>query len=89
MTQVGATLGAAEVAESLLRRWQEYLTLGIAEMQANGGVDPKLDAERTAAGFVAGIQGGVQILRSTGNSAHLEAAIDTLIGYLRSRGRLE
>ncbi|HEX4362276.1 MAG TPA: TetR/AcrR family transcriptional regulator [Pseudonocardia sp.] len=86
MTQVGVTPGAAEVAESLLHHWQGYLARGIAEMQANGAVDPKLDAERTAAAFVAGIQGGVQILRSTGNSAHLEAAIDTLIDYLRSGG---
>jgi AcrR family transcriptional regulator len=86
MSQVGTTPGAAEVAGSLLRRWQSYISGGVTAMQASGAIDPELDAEKAAAAFVAGIQGGVQMLRSTGSSTHLEAVLDTLIDHLRSCG---
>jgi AcrR family transcriptional regulator len=86
MDQVGSTPGAAEVAASLLTRWQRLIRQGIITMQADGLVDPALDADRAAAAFIAGIQGGVQILRSTGDSAHLEAVVDILIDHLRGRG---
>ncbi|MFJ1846602.1 TetR/AcrR family transcriptional regulator [Streptomyces sp. NPDC088146] len=82
MDQVGSTPGAAEVATSLLNRWQGLVHQGITAMQAKGAVDP----DRAAAAFIAGIQGGVQILRSTGDSAHLEAVIDLLIDHLKGHG---
>ncbi|NUP54148.1 MAG: TetR/AcrR family transcriptional regulator [Catenulispora sp.] len=84
MDQVGATPGAAEVAAALLARWQGMIRAGIAAMQAEDLVDPALDADRAAAAFIAGIQGGVQILRSTGESTHLEAVVDLLIEHLRA-----
>lgn len=45
-------------------------------MQAAGHVPASLDVDRTAAALLAGIQGGVSILLSTGRSTHLHAALD-------------
>ncbi|MEV6236039.1 TetR/AcrR family transcriptional regulator [Lentzea sp. NPDC051838] len=84
MSQVGSTPGAAEVVTSLLNRWQFHVKEGIEEMQDTGLVRPDVNADRVAAAFIAGIQGGVQVLRSTGSIAHLEASLDTLIDHLRS-----
>jgi hypothetical protein len=83
LSQVGSTPGAAEVVSTLLAQWQFQVGEGIAEMQAAGLVRPSVDPERVAAAFIAGIQGGVQVLRSTGSVDHLEAALDTLIDHLR------
>jgi hypothetical protein len=52
-------------------------------MQAAGLVRPELDSARVSAAFITGIQGGVQVLRSTGSTRHLEATLDTLIDHLR------
>jgi hypothetical protein len=46
----------------------------------------ELDAPRTASAFIAGIQGRVQVLRSTGSVEDLEAVVDTLIDYPRGPG---
>jgi AcrR family transcriptional regulator len=83
MTQIGSTPGAAEVVAALLEQWQAHVRLGIAAMQAAGLIRPGLDTGQVSAAFIAGIQGGVQVLRSTGSTRHLEAAIDTLIDHLR------
>ena len=83
MSQVGSVPGAAEVTTTLLRQWQEYVRRGITAMQANGKIRAAVDAERTAAAFIAGFQGGVTVLRTTGEVAHLEAVFDVLIAYLR------
>jgi AcrR family transcriptional regulator len=83
MAQVGSTPGTAEVVTTLLAQWQAHLIQGITQMQAAGLVRPELDSARVSAAFIAGIQGGVQVLRSTGSPRHLEAALDTLIDHLR------
>lgn len=83
MSQVGNTPGAAEVATTLLAQWQVHVRHGITRMQADGLVRDGLDADRVASAFIAGIQGGVQVLRSTGSIDHLEAVLDTLIDHLR------
>ena len=83
IAQVGGTPGAADVVASLLERWREHIRQGIAGMQRAGLVRAGLDADQVSAAFVAGIAGGVSVLRSTGSTAHLEAAMDTLIDYLR------
>ena len=83
MAQVGSTPGAAEVVTTLLAQWQAHVGEGIAVMQATGLVRQELDADRVAAAFIAGIQGGVQVLRSTGSTWHLEATLDALIDHLR------
>ncbi|MDX8030553.1 TetR/AcrR family transcriptional regulator [Lentzea sp. BCCO 10_0856] len=84
MGQVGSTPGANEVVTALLNRWQFHVQEGIVEMQETGLVRASIDPDRVAAAFIAGIQGGVQVLRSTGGVAHLEAALDTLVDYLKS-----
>lgn len=83
MSQVGSVPGAAEVSTTLLRQWQEQIRRGIATMQASGKIRASIDAERTAAAFIAGIQGGVAVLRTTGSTDHLEAILNVLIAYLR------
>jgi AcrR family transcriptional regulator len=83
MAQVGSTPGAAEVVTTLLVQWQAHVGEGIAVMQAAGLVRRELDTDRVAAAFIAGIQGGVQVLRSTGSTWHLEATLDALIDHLR------
>jgi AcrR family transcriptional regulator len=83
MAQVGSTPGAAEVVTTLLAQWQAQVGQGIAGMQAAGLVRQGLDPDRVSAAFIAGIQGGVQVLRSTGSTGHLEAALDVLIDHLR------
>lgn len=83
MSQIGTTPGAAEVVTTLLNRWQFHVREGIEEMQEAGLVRQGVDGERVAGAFIAGIQGGVQVLRSSGSITHLEASLDTLIDYLR------
>ncbi len=85
MGQIGTTPGAAEVVTALLANWQAHVRVGIEQMQAGGLVRRSLDPDRTAAAFIAGIQGGVQVLRSTGSPATLEATLDLLLDHLRGR----
>ncbi|MCX2950440.1 TetR/AcrR family transcriptional regulator [Lentzea sp. NEAU-D7] len=83
MNELGGTPGAQEVVSALVDQWQAHLRDGIAEMRQAGLVRSEVDADRTSAALIAGIQGGVQMLRSTGGVGHLEAALDTLIDHLR------
>ncbi|MGC4935105.1 TetR/AcrR family transcriptional regulator [Gordonia sp. DT30] len=83
-SQLGSGPGTAEVATALLRRWQSYVRRGIVSMQDAALVRPDLDAERLAAAFIAGIQGGVTVLRTTGDTAHLEAVLGVMFDHLRS-----
>ncbi|MCX5384590.1 TetR/AcrR family transcriptional regulator [Streptomyces sp. NBC_00083] len=86
--QVGRTTpGARAIVTELLRRWQESLATGIRALQAGGELPRTLDADARAAALLAGIQGGVSILLSTGKSAHLRAALDQGISGLRAAGR--
>jgi AcrR family transcriptional regulator len=88
MSQLGRnTPGAQAVVNELMHQWQAEITAGIRHLQAAGEVDPELDADRTAAALLAGIQGGVLMMLSTGRIAHLEAALDVGIENLRSTGR--
>jgi hypothetical protein len=57
-------------------------------MQESGLVGASINPERISAAFIAGIQGGVTVLRSTGSTAHLEATLDILMDYLRHLRRL-
>ncbi|MFE4369109.1 TetR/AcrR family transcriptional regulator [Streptomyces sp. NPDC056835] len=85
--QVGrSTPGARGIVTELLRRWQEYLAVGIRAMQTAGCLPASFDVDRSAAALLAGIQGGVSIMLSTGRSTHLRAALDSGIGQLRMAG---
>ncbi|MHC5259095.1 TetR/AcrR family transcriptional regulator [Streptomyces sp. UC4497] len=76
--------GARAIVTELMRQWQGQLADGIRALQANGLVARGLDVDRTAASLLAGIQGGVTIMMSTGDSTHLKAALDTGIAQLRA-----
>jgi hypothetical protein len=83
MAQLSTTPGSAEVIAVLLENWQADIRAGIERMQSSGRVRESLDPERTSAAFVAGIQGGVQVLRSTGSVETLRSTLDLLIEYLQ------
>ncbi|GAA1514255.1 TetR/AcrR family transcriptional regulator [Sphaerisporangium rubeum] len=84
MTHLGrSSPGARAVVGGLVERWQAEIAAGVRDMQAAGEVDPDLDADRTASSILAGVQGGVLLLMSTGRVTHLEAALDTGIEHLR------
>ncbi|MFF4048824.1 TetR/AcrR family transcriptional regulator [Streptomyces chartreusis] len=83
--QVGRSRpGARAIVTELMRQWQRQLADGIRALRANGLVSPALDVDRTATALLAGIQGGVTIMMSTGDSTHLRAALDNAIAQLRA-----
>jgi hypothetical protein len=87
ISQLGrATPGAQAVVSELLRRWQDELEAGIRHLRDAGEVGADVDAGRTAAALLAGIQGGVVVMLSTGRIDHLEAALDVGIANLRASG---
>ncbi|MFD0784260.1 hypothetical protein ACFQZ8_10070, partial [Micromonospora azadirachtae] len=59
------------------------IATGIRHMQSTGEMTAEVDATRAAAAMLAGIQGGVLLLLSTGRIDHLEAALDLAIDGLR------
>ncbi|MFJ8936220.1 TetR/AcrR family transcriptional regulator [Streptomyces sp. NPDC102365] len=81
--------GARAIVTELMRQWQGQLARGMRALQAKGLVSPDLDVDRVAAALLAGIQGGVAIMMSTGDSAHLRAALDTGIDHLRAAAPAE
>ncbi|MEV4051769.1 TetR/AcrR family transcriptional regulator [Amycolatopsis sp. NPDC049688] len=87
ISQLGrSTPGAQAVVGEMLRRWQDAIAAGVRHLQQAGEVAAELDADRTAAALLAGIQGGVVVMLSTGRIDHLEAALDVGIENLRASG---
>src|SRR6478609_1195097 len=85
MSEIGrSTPGAQAVTATLMQRWHDEITAGVRTMQDQGKVAAGIDAERTAAALLAGIQGGVGILLATGDLGYLEAALDLGIATLRA-----
>ena len=85
MSELGRSTPASQaVVTQLLQQWQTELADGVRAMQRSGKVNPRLQADTTAAGLLAGVQGGVSMLLSTGQLTHLEAVLDLGIAYLRS-----
>ncbi|MBZ9639965.1 TetR/AcrR family transcriptional regulator [Streptomyces sp. PSKA30] len=83
--QVGRSRpGSRAIVAELMRQWQEQLARGMRALQAGGLVPPAFDVDRAAAALLAGIQGGVAIMMSTGDTTHLEAALDNAIENLRA-----
>ncbi|HWG27343.1 MAG TPA: hypothetical protein VG296_24745 [Actinospica sp.] len=79
-----STPGARAIVVELMRQWQQSLAVGIQALQDRGLIGAQLDVEQAAAALLAGIQGGVSLLLSTGQSVHLRAALDFGITQLRS-----
>ncbi|WP_242456253.1 TetR/AcrR family transcriptional regulator [Mycolicibacterium sp. P1-18] len=83
MSEIGRTPGAQAVTATLIDQWRAEIEAGVRAMQAQGKVDAGVDASRAAAALLAGIQGGVLVLMSTGDLGYLEAALDVGIAALR------
>jgi BetI-type transcriptional repressor, C-terminal len=79
-----ASMGKHAVTLALIERWHNQIATAIRSLQREGKVDAGLDANRSAAALVAGIQGGAEILLATGDPSYLEAAIDNGIKALRT-----
>jgi AcrR family transcriptional regulator len=79
-----STPGAQAIVTELMREWQESLATGIRAMQRNGHLPLSLNVDEAAAALLAGIQGGVSIMLSTGQSTHLRAALDWWITRLHA-----
>jgi hypothetical protein len=80
--QQSQLFAAQAVTRSLLLRWRSDLATGLRAMQMDGTAPAALDPDRFAGAIVAGIQGGVAILLTTGSSADLEAVLDLLLEQL-------
>jgi len=85
MSEIGRTTpGAEAVTAELIVQWRGAIATGIRAMQDQGKVADSVNAERSAAALLAGIQGGVGIMLATGDLSYLEAALDEGIEGLRA-----
>jgi AcrR family transcriptional regulator len=87
MSEIGrSSPGSQAVTAALMREWHDEIATGVRHMQGRGQMVATVDAERAAASLLAGIQGGVGIMLSTGDLSYLEAALDVGIESLRRGG---
>jgi AcrR family transcriptional regulator len=85
MTELGRSTPAARaVTTELINQWEQDIFAGVRSMQDSGRISATVDARRAAQALLAGIQGGVSILLSSGEISHLQAALDTGIAALRA-----
>ncbi len=65
--QVGRSRpGARAIVAELMCQWRDNLARGIRALRARGLVSPTLDVDTTAAALLAGVQGSVSVMMSTG-----------------------
>jgi AcrR family transcriptional regulator len=83
MSEIGRTPGAKAVTATLINQWRAELAAGVRAMQQQGKIPADTDPARAAAALLAGVQGGVSVLLSTGDISYLEAALDVGIAALR------
>jgi AcrR family transcriptional regulator len=72
-----------EIVVAMYERWEDTLTRGIVIMQAAGEMRADIDAAQAAAALLAGIQGGVLMMRATGATRHLKTVLDEGLARLR------
>jgi AcrR family transcriptional regulator len=84
MSEIGRTPGAQAVTSTLIERWRAEIENGVLAMQRQEKIAATVDPSRAAAALLAGIQGGVLVLISTGDLSYLEAALDVGIAALRA-----
>ncbi len=84
MSEIGRTPGAQAVTSALIEQWRGEIAAGVRAMQEQGKIAGSVDPSRAAAALLAGIQGGVSVLLSTGDISYLEAALDVGIAGLRA-----
>jgi AcrR family transcriptional regulator len=83
ISEIGRTPGAQAVTTTLIDQWRREIETGVIAMQQQGKIGRSVDPSRAAAALLAGIQGGVSVLLSTGDIGYLEAALDVGIAALR------
>ncbi|MET0457357.1 MAG: TetR/AcrR family transcriptional regulator [Mycobacterium sp.] len=83
MSEIGRTPGAQAVTSTLIERWRLEIETGVRAMQRQSKIAANVDPSRAAAALLAGVQGGVSVLLSTGDISYLEAALDVGIAALR------
>ena len=84
MSEIGRTPGAQAVTTTLITQWRTEIEAGVLAMQVQGKIAASVNPQRAAAALLAGIQGGVLVLMSTGDISYLEAALDVGIAALRA-----
>jgi hypothetical protein len=84
-TARSVAMGPGARAVTLITEWRREIEAGVRAMQAQGKIAESVDADRAAAALLAGIQGGVGIVLSTGDLGYLEAALDTGIASLQAQ----
>ena len=84
MSEIGRTSpGAQAVTAELIAAWRDAIAAGIRTMQEQRKISTAIDANRSAAALLAGIQGGVGVMLATGDLSYLEAALDDGMVALR------
>ncbi len=83
MSEIGRTPGAQAVTATLIEQWRTEIEAGVLAMQRQQKIGAGVDSSQAAAALLAGIQGGVLVLMSTGDISYLEAALDIGIAALR------
>jgi AcrR family transcriptional regulator len=72
-----------KIIRDLYDRWQARLAAGIEALQTTGQAPKENDPEEEAAVLLAGIQGGVLMMATTGRADHLARVLDQGLARLR------
>jgi hypothetical protein len=73
------------IVTDLYDTWEQYLTDGVAALQARGEANPDLDARLAARSVLTAIQGGVAMLQTTDRITYLCTGLTAAIDHLVER----
>jgi AcrR family transcriptional regulator len=66
-------------------QWEQAIRNGYEAMRARGALVPEADPERLATATLAALQGGLLLAQVRCSSQPLEAALDTVLGYVATQ----
>ncbi|MCW2603776.1 MAG: transcriptional regulator, TetR family, partial [Pseudonocardiales bacterium] len=69
---------------SAFRRWEDPIQRGLQAMKDRGALRPEADARQLALGLLAALQGGLLLSQTSRETAPLEAALDCMLGYIKT-----
>ena len=78
-------LARAQLARSFAQ-WENVIHDGLTVIAARGEIPDGTDIDQVALAMLAAIQGGLLLSQVRRTTAPLEAAVDTMIDYLRTLG---
>ena len=78
-------LARAQLARSFAQ-WENVIHDGLTVIAARGEIPDSTDIDQVALAMLAAIQGGLLLSQVRRTTAPLEAAVDTMIDYLRTLG---